>query len=125
MSQAECRHWNDPLDSFRFSHFTRMVYYVQAQSCLTLGPHELQPARLCLRNSPGKNPAVGCHFLLQGIFPTQGLNSPASLVFQVDSSQLSHWGSPVLLVLVYVCGFNSTQLYHMSRCTYPSPQLRH
>ena len=24
--------------------------------------------------SPGKNPGVGCHFLLQGIFPTQGLN---------------------------------------------------
>ena len=27
---------------------------------------------------PGKNPGVGCHFLLQGIFPTQGSNpSPA------------------------------------------------
>ena len=24
--------------------------------------------------SPGKNTRVGCHFLLQGIFPTQGLN---------------------------------------------------
>ena len=24
--------------------------------------------------SPGKNTEVGCHFLLQGIFPTQGLN---------------------------------------------------
>ena len=23
---------------------------------------------------PGKNPGVGCHFLLQGIFPTQGSN---------------------------------------------------
>ena len=23
---------------------------------------------------PGKNPGVGCHFFLQGIFPTQGLN---------------------------------------------------
>ena len=23
-------------------------------------------------NSPGKNTGVGCHFLLQGIFPTQG-----------------------------------------------------
>ena len=26
------------------------------------------------RNSPGKNTGVGCHFLLQGIFPTQGPN---------------------------------------------------
>ena len=24
--------------------------------------------------SPGKNSGVGCHSLLQGIFPTQGLN---------------------------------------------------
>ena len=24
---------------------------------------------------PGKNTGVGCHFLLQGILPTQGLNS--------------------------------------------------
>ena len=23
---------------------------------------------------PGKNTGVGCHFLVQGIFPTQGLN---------------------------------------------------
>ena len=23
---------------------------------------------------PGKNAGVGCHFLLQGVFPTQGLN---------------------------------------------------
>ena len=36
------------------------------ESCLTLGPHGLQPARLlCPWNSPGKNPGVGRHFLLQ------------------------------------------------------------
>ena len=29
---------------------------------------------LCPWNSPGKNIRVSCHFLLQGIFPTQGLN---------------------------------------------------
>ena len=41
----------------------------------SLWPHRLQPARLlCLWNFPGKNTGVGCHFLLQGIFPTQGLN---------------------------------------------------
>ena len=37
--------------------------------------HGLQPTRLfqpC--NFPGKNTSVGCHFLLQGIFLTQGLN---------------------------------------------------
>ena len=28
----------------------------------------------CPQNFPGKNTGVGYHFLLQGIFPTQGLN---------------------------------------------------
>ena len=39
----------------------------------SLQSHGLQPARLlCPWNFPGKNTGVGCHFLLQGIFPTQG-----------------------------------------------------
>ena len=29
---------------------------------------------LCPWDSPGKNTGVGCHFLLQGIFPAQELN---------------------------------------------------
>ena len=41
----------------------------------------------------GKNTGVGCHFLLQGIFPTQGSN-PSLLHWQVDSLALSHLGSP-------------------------------
>ena len=45
-------------------------------------------------NFPGKNTGVGCHFLLQGIFPTQGLNLRL-LNWQVDSLPLSHVGSPV------------------------------
>ena len=41
----------------------------------SLRPHGLQPARLfCPLNCPGKNTGVGCHSLLQGIFPTQGSN---------------------------------------------------
>ena len=41
----------------------------------SLGPHGLQPTRLlCPWNSPSKNTGVGCHFLLEGIFPTQVLN---------------------------------------------------
>ena len=41
----------------------------------SLRPHGLQPARLlCLWDFPGNNTGVGCHFLLQGIFPTQGSN---------------------------------------------------
>ena len=46
-----------------------------APSCPTLQPHGLWPTRLLPPwNSPGKNIGVGCHFLLQGIFPAQGLN---------------------------------------------------
>ena len=38
----------------------------------SLQPHGLQPARLLsLRDFPGKNTGVGCHFLLQGICPIQ------------------------------------------------------
>ena len=41
----------------------------------SLQRYRLQPTRLlCPWDSTGKNSGVGCHFLLQGIFPTQGLN---------------------------------------------------
>ena len=40
-----------------------------------LWPHGLEPARLLYPwDFPGKNTGMDCHFLLQGIFPTQGLN---------------------------------------------------
>ena len=42
---------------------------------------------LCLWDFPGKNPGVGCHFLFQGIFLTQGSN-PHFLQWQVV---LYHW----------------------------------
>ena len=38
-------------------------------------PDGLEPVRLlCPRDSPGNNTGVGCHFLLQGIFPTKESN---------------------------------------------------
>ena len=76
-----------------------------AKTCVPLlQPHELQTATvLCPWNFPGKNAGVGCHSLLQGNFPTQGLN-PCLLHRQVDSLPLSHQGShppppPPLLTL--------------------------
>ena len=40
-----------------------------------LQPYGLEPAQLlCPWGSPGKNTGGGCHFLLQGLFPTQGSN---------------------------------------------------
>ena len=41
-----------------------------------------------------QNTRVGCYFLLQGIFLTQGLN-PHLLNWQADSSLLSYWGKPI------------------------------
>ena len=57
-------------------------------------PHGLQPARLpCPWNLPDKNAGVGCHFLLQGSFLTQGLNL-CLLHRQPASLPLSHLQSP-------------------------------
>ena len=51
------------------------------QSCLTLcDPMDSHPPGSSVPgDSPGRNTGVGCHGLLQGIFPTQGSNrvSPA------------------------------------------------
>ena len=57
-----------------------------AQSCPTLlQSHDLKPVRLlCPKDFPGKNTGVGCHFLLQRIFPTQGWNLHL-LQWQADS----------------------------------------
>ena len=55
----------------------------------------LQPARLlCPQDSPGKKTGVGCHFLLQGIFPTQGSNLGLLLGRQILYHP-SHQGSPL------------------------------
>ena len=44
-------------------------------------------------DSPGKNTGAGCHALLQGIFPTQGLN-PGLPHCRWTLYHLSHQGSP-------------------------------
>ena len=66
------------------------------QSCLTGIPW---PTRLlCPWSSPGKNTGVGCHFLLQGFFPTQGLNL-GLLPCRQTLYWLSHLGSPILVYI--------------------------
>ena len=44
------------------------------QLCLTLCDHMSPPGSSVHGDSPGKNTGIGCHALLQGIFPTQRLN---------------------------------------------------
>ena len=69
------------LSHFMLCCVLRSVTSVMSDS---LWPHGLQPATLlCPWDSPGKNPGIVCHFLLQTIFPTQGSNI-ASPALQVD-----------------------------------------
>ena len=69
-----------------------------AQSCQALcDPMDYSPPGSSVHgNSPGKNTGVGCHALLQGIFPTQGSN-PGLPHCKWILYQLSHKGSPRIL----------------------------
>ena len=53
-----------------------MLLGLVAQLCPTLcNPMDCSPPGSSVPgDSPGKNTGVGCHALLQGIFPTQGSN---------------------------------------------------
>ena len=66
-----------------------------AQSCPTLwDPMDCSPQRSSVHEIfPGKNPGVGCYFLLQRIFPTQGSN-PGLPHCRQTLYCLSHQGSP-------------------------------
>ena len=69
-----------------------------SSACVS-APHVQLCATLCLLRpwaSPGRHTGVGCYFLLQGIFSTQGWNPHLLhlLHCQVDPLPLSHLGSP-------------------------------
>ena len=53
-------------------------------------PMDCSPPGSSVHDFPGKNTGVGCHFLLQGIFLTQGSNLHL-LSWQADSFPLSTW----------------------------------
>ena len=71
-------------------------------------------------DSPGKNTGVGCHALLQGIFPAQGSNPPLPHCRWIFY-HLIHQGSPRILQWV-VCPFsrrtsrprNQTRVLHIA-----------
>ena len=83
-------HW----DTGRWTNSPKCCACALAQSGPTLWCHGLQPTRfLCPWNFPGENTGVSCHFLLHGIFLTQG-SKPHLLHWQVDSLPLNHLESP-------------------------------
>ena len=74
--------WASPL--LVLSHFTRVQFFGTLWT-------------LYLWNSPGKNIGMGCHFHLQGIFPTQGSNLRLLhlLHWQASSVPLAPPGKPL------------------------------
>ena len=74
---------------------TMMLCCAQSFSCVRLfvTPWTVAHQAPCPWNFPGKNTGAGCHFLLQGIFSTQGSNL-CLLHWQVDSLPRYHLGSP-------------------------------
>ena len=71
-----------------------LLFVLASKSYLTLlWPHQ---ASLSM-GFPRQEFGMGCHFLLLGILPTQGLN-PSLLCWQTDSLPLSHQGSPNMVL---------------------------
>ena len=58
--------WEDPLEEGMATHSSILAWRI-TMDCSPLGSS-------VHGDSPGKNTGVGCNALLQGIFPTQGLN---------------------------------------------------
>ena len=93
-----------------------------AQLCLTLCDlvHYSPPGSSVHWDFPGKNTGMGCHALLQRIFPTQGSNPGLPHCRQI-LYPLSHQGSPYLAlftgkyILIFTDHKLSSQSYSYSR----------
>ena len=90
---------------------------IVAQICPTLwDPMGCSPPGSSVRlDSPGKNTRVGCHSLLQGIFPTQGSN-PSLPHYRQILYCLSHQGSHSLIqrLLANLCPLSSGENYYIN-----------
>ena len=74
----------------------------------SLQPNGLQPTRfLCPWDFPVKDTGVGCHFLLQGVFPTQGSN-PGLLHCRQILYRLRYKESPIIRLVVCKYDFVTT-----------------
>ena len=108
-----------------FELYSLLCCCLVSKLCLTLlWPHGLLPVRLlCPWDFPGKNTGVGCHFLLQEIFLTQG-SIPCLLHCEVDSLPLSHQGSLSSLVAIVelLCHI---QLCNSMNCSLPGFSVLH
>ena len=110
--------WANDSPSLHRGFLTGMLRSV-AHSCPVLRPHGLSPPGSSLHgDSPGRNTGVGCHALLQGIFPTQGSNPDLPHCRRI-LYQLSHQGRPRILEWVtYPFSRGSSRPRNRSRVSY-------
>ena len=67
----------------------------------SLRPHGLQPTRLlCPWDFPGKNTGIGCYFLFQGIFLTQGSNFRSCIASRLFTAEPLGKEDPMTHILV-------------------------
>ena len=92
---------------------THTVLHARSGMSDSLRPRGLQPASLpCPRGSPGKNTGVGGHFLLQGVFSTQGLN-PCLLCLLHCRQFFTTWAikTKFSVSLVHITFYSPTELF--------------
>ena len=78
-------------------------------------------------DSPGKKTGVGCHALLQGIFPTQGLNLHLLCVlhWQVGLLPLMSPGKLLLIVRFSSVAQSCPTLCNLVNCSMPGLPVHH
>ena len=77
------------------------------RSCISLSATPQESRLLCPWDFLGRNTGVGCHFLLQGIFPTKGSNS-----------HLLHWQADFFFFLTTEPPGKSLKLYFYLICVF-------
>ena len=83
----------EPSTSKGACEFILLLFSHQVMSDYFVTPWTVAPQAPLSMGFPRQDTGVGCHFLLQGIFPTQGLN-PGLPHWQAESLLLRHLGSP-------------------------------
>ena len=81
-------------------HTPQCAFSVMSPS---LQPYGLHTSRLlCPWDSPGRNTGVGCHFLLQAIFPTRQLN-PGLRSPELAGGFFTNWATREALLEFWMC----------------------
>ena len=108
-SQTRLRDWTDWTELFTLCCCAYLL-----PLCPTLRACGLQPTRpLCPWDSPWKNTGVGCHALLQGIFPTQGSN--LSLLYLLHCRQILYcWVTGK--IQLFTLGLNKKTFHKLFYC---------